>query len=74
MTTFVGYGQVPGHRQAEIMRTLHNPQPRQLPPEGLLDALETLLQNAKRAPPSSARVTVEQYTGSTNSQPTWEKA
>lgn len=49
MTTFVGYGQVPGHRQAEIMRTLCNPQPRQLPPEGLLDALETLLQNAKRA-------------------------
>ncbi len=52
MTTFVGYGQVPGHRQAEIMRTLYNPQPRQLRPEGLLDALETLLQNAKRAPPA----------------------
>ncbi len=49
MTTFVGYGQVPGHRQAEIMRTLYNPQPRQLPPEGLLDALETLVHNARRS-------------------------
>jgi hypothetical protein len=51
MTTFASYGQVPGHRQAEIMQALYNPRPPPLPAEGLIDALETLLQNAKRAPP-----------------------
>jgi len=48
MTTFVGYGQVPGHRQAEIMRKLRGPQPQQAPDGGLLDALEALIDNAKR--------------------------
>src|SRR5262249_34435605 len=48
MTTFVGYGQVPGHRQAEIMQKWRGPQPQQLADGRLLDALETLIHNAKR--------------------------
>jgi integrase len=48
MTTFVGYGQVPGHRQAEIMRTLAAPAPPKF--EGLdIGALEVFLQSAKAA-------------------------
>ena len=49
MTTFVGYGEVPGHRQGEIMLKLHGPQPQHAADGGLLDALETLLHNAKLA-------------------------
>lgn len=53
MTTFVGYGQVPGHRQAEIMRSLTNPSPATI--EGLnIDALEAFLQSAKATKPPSA--------------------
>ena len=48
MTTFVGYGQVPGHRQAEIMLKLRSPQPHHARKGGLLNALKTLLHNAKR--------------------------
>jgi integrase/recombinase XerD len=47
MTTFVGYGQVPGHRQAEIMLKLRAPKPHQLQDYGLLDALEILVHDAK---------------------------
>jgi integrase len=48
MTTFVGYGQVPGHRQAEIMRVLANPSPANI--EGLdIGALEAFLKSAKAA-------------------------
>jgi integrase/recombinase XerD len=48
MTTFVGYGQVPGHRQAEIMRDLAAPAPPKF--EGLdIGALEVFLQSAKAA-------------------------
>ena len=42
MTTFVGYGEVPGHRQAEIIRALANPKKAKI--EGLdIGALETFL-------------------------------
>jgi hypothetical protein len=48
ITTFVGYGQVPGHRQAEIMRTLAAPAPPKF--EGLdIGALEVFLQSTKAA-------------------------
>ena len=48
MTTFVGYGQVPGHRQAEITRILAAPTPPKF--EGLdIGALEVFLQSAKAA-------------------------
>lgn len=46
-TTFVGYGYVPTHRQAEIMRALAKPRLSILP-DGLdLAALETFLKSAK---------------------------
>jgi hypothetical protein len=45
MTTFVGYGQAPGHRQAEIMRSLSNPPPAKI--NGLnIVALEAFLESA----------------------------
>ena len=48
MTTFVGYGEVPGHRQGEIMRLLANPTPAKF--EGLdIGALEVFLKSAKAA-------------------------
>jgi integrase/recombinase XerD len=48
MTTFVGYGQVPGHRQAEIMRSLSSPSPTKI--NGLdIAALEAFLESAKAA-------------------------
>jgi integrase/recombinase XerD len=48
-TTFVGYGQVPSHRQAEIMRTLANPRPA-ADIAGLdIGALEAFLASAKSA-------------------------
>ena len=53
MTTFVGYGRVPGQRQAEIMRSLGNPAPATI--EGLnIEALEAFLQSAKAANPRIA--------------------
>lgn len=46
-TTFVGYGEVPSYRQAEIMRTLTNPRPA-ADIAGLdIGALETFLKSAK---------------------------
>jgi integrase len=49
MTTFVGYGEVPGHRQAEIMRTLANPSPKNI--AGLdIGALEAFLKSARATP------------------------
>jgi integrase len=46
MTTFVGYGEVPRHRQAEIMHALASPRPAQI--EGLnINALESFLESAK---------------------------
>jgi integrase len=55
MTTFVGYGQVPGHRQAEIMRGLCDPAPAKI--EGLnIEALEAFLQSAKAANSTSPRL------------------
>jgi integrase/recombinase XerD len=48
MTTFVGYGQVPGHRQAEIMRSLSSPAPTKI--KGLdIAALEAFLESARAA-------------------------
>jgi hypothetical protein len=48
MTTFVGYGEVPAHRQAEIMRILAKPAPRQI--LGLdIKALEVFIESAKAA-------------------------
>jgi len=48
MTTFVGYGQVPGHRQAEIMRSLSRPAPAKI--KGLdIAALEAFLESARAA-------------------------
>ena len=52
-TTFVGYGEVPVHRQGEIMRLLANPTP--VTAEGLdIGALEAFLQSVKAASPTSA--------------------
>jgi integrase len=45
-TTFVGYGHVPHHRQAEIMRALATPRT-DLPGRLDLDALEAFLRSAK---------------------------
>lgn len=46
-TTFVGYGRVPQHRQAEIMRTLQEPRLKVLPPGLDIAALEAFLQSVK---------------------------
>lgn len=52
MTTFVGYGQVPGHRQAEIMRSLSNPAPAKI--KGLdIPALEAFLESVRAADQTS---------------------
>jgi integrase/recombinase XerD len=52
-TTFVGYGEVPVHRQGEIMRLLANPTP--VTAEGLdIGALEAFLKSVKAASPTSA--------------------
>ena len=54
MTTFVGYGEVPGHRQAEIMRSLASPAPVTI--DGLnIDALEAFVQSAKSRQPSQPK-------------------
>lgn len=47
MTTFVGYGHVPQHRQVEIIKTLAKPRVEGLPPGLDIAALETFLQSAK---------------------------
>lgn len=47
-TTFVGYGHVPTHRQAEIMRVLAQPRPENLPNGLDIDALETFLKSVKQ--------------------------
>jgi integrase len=48
MTTFVGYGEVPVHRQAEIMRVLADPSPAKM--AGLdLGALEAFVKSARAA-------------------------
>lgn len=48
MTTFVGYGEVPVHRQAEIMRVLANPSSAKM--EGLdIGALEAFVKSARAA-------------------------
>jgi integrase len=48
MTTFVGYGEVPVHRQAEIMRVLADPSPATM--AGLdLGALEAFVKSARAA-------------------------
>lgn len=53
MTTFVGYGHVPGHRQAEIMRSLSSHAPTKI--KGLdIAALEAFLESARAAGQSSA--------------------
>jgi integrase len=46
-TTFVGYGHVPPHRQAEIIRALGRPRLEALPPGLDIEALETFLQSWK---------------------------
>jgi hypothetical protein len=46
-TTFVGYGEVPSYRQAEIMRTLTNPRPAAEIAGLDIRALETFLKSAK---------------------------
>jgi hypothetical protein len=52
-TTFVGYGEVPVHRQGEIMRLLANPT--LVTAEGLdIGALEAFLKSGKAASPTSA--------------------
>jgi integrase/recombinase XerD len=52
-TTFVGYGEVPVHRQGEIMRLLANPTP--VTTGGLdIGALEAFLKSVKAASPTSA--------------------
>jgi integrase len=46
MTTFVGYGEVPGHRQAELIRALARPTEAKI--EGLdIGALEAFLKSVK---------------------------
>jgi hypothetical protein len=46
-TTFVGYGEVPSYRQAEIMRTLTNPRPAANITGLDIGALESFLKSAK---------------------------
>lgn len=46
-TTYVGYGHVPSHRQAEIIRALGKPRLEALPPGLDIAALEAFLQSAK---------------------------
>jgi integrase/recombinase XerD len=48
-TTFVGYGHVPLHRQAEIMRALATPRRAALPDDLDIDALEAFVNSAKAA-------------------------
>jgi len=53
MTTFVGYGEVPGHRQAEIIRALAKPTETKI--EGLdIGALEAFLKSARASSQASA--------------------
>ena len=52
-TTFVGYGQVPAHRQAEILRKLAVGRASVLPADLNLEALETFLESAKRVSASA---------------------
>jgi integrase len=47
-TTFVGYGHVPQHRQAEIMHSLGKPRPESLPAGLDIAALEAFVESAKR--------------------------
>jgi hypothetical protein len=58
MTTFVGYGQVPGHRQAEIMRFLANPSAANIE-ELDIGALEAFLKSAKAASAASGSCTAD---------------
>jgi integrase len=46
-TTFVGYGHVPRHRQAEIIKNLAKPRPEGLPAGLDIAALEAFVQSAK---------------------------
>lgn len=47
-TTFVGYGHVPTHRQAKIMRGLGRPRPENFPNGLDIDALEMFLKSVKQ--------------------------
>jgi integrase len=53
-TTFVGYGHVPQHRQAEIIKTLAKPRLEGLPAGLDIAALEAFVQSAKRVGHPSA--------------------
>jgi integrase/recombinase XerD len=58
MTTFVGYGEVPGHRQAEIIRALARPREANI--EGLdIGALEAFLKSARVSSQASASCTAD---------------
>jgi hypothetical protein len=58
MTTFVGYGEVPGHRQAEIIRALARPTKAKI--EGLdIGALEAFLKSARASSQASASCTTD---------------
>jgi integrase/recombinase XerD len=48
-TTFVGYGEVPAHRQAEIMAGIGKPSATALPPDLDLDALRAFLKSAEKS-------------------------
>ncbi|WP_027553974.1 hypothetical protein [Bradyrhizobium sp. Cp5.3] len=63
MTTFVGYGEVPGHRQAEIIRALANPAQAKI--EGLdIGALEAFLKSARANSQASATCAADDPGGS----------
>ncbi|MGJ0427224.1 tyrosine-type recombinase/integrase [Methylocystis sp.] len=47
MTTFVGYGRVPTHRQAEIMKALSKPRQEALPPGLDIQALKAFVQSVE---------------------------
>jgi integrase len=58
MTTFVGYGQVPAHRQTEIIRALASPTPAKI--EGLdIGALEAFVKSARASSQASPSCTVD---------------
>jgi site-specific recombinase XerC len=57
-TTFVGYGEVPGHRQAEIIRALARPTEPKI--EGLdIGALEAFLKSARASSQASSSCTAD---------------
>jgi hypothetical protein len=57
MTTFVGYGEVPGHRQAEIIRALARPTEPKI--EWLDGALEAFVKSARASFQASAGCTAD---------------